>query len=76
MKRTLLNAVCFAVVALGGALLATPASAVVPGESAPAPTNPTPTGPRSPYEVCMDYCMESPGGTFSPCHTTCKEVAE
>jgi hypothetical protein len=62
MKRILINAACFAVVALGSTQLAAPASAAE-FQSGIQPA-------KTPYQTCMDYCMPE-GWGFHHCHADC-----
>lgn len=66
MKRTLLNAICFAIVAMGGSRLAVPASATELESGVDQPA-------KTPYQTCMDYCMPE-GWGFHHCHAHCTEV--
>ena len=60
MKRTLINALSVATVALGGTQLSAQES---------------PPAPKTYYQICMDYCMAE-GWGFHHCNADCAYLAE
>jgi hypothetical protein len=63
MSRFLTNALALTVIVLGSTRLM--AQQAEPVEPQPAP--------KSPYEVCMDYCMAE-HNNFTFCHGRCREL--
>jgi hypothetical protein len=65
MKRILVQAFCFGIIALGGTHLG--------AQEALAPSTEIGGGEETNYQTCMKYCM--PGHTFDYCHGQCKSLA-